>query len=497
MDKPQEVPMRKKVGVFLAGILIFCMTTVYAVDVVGYRNDLSFSGNTTENIGGPIKAVWVETVGSTRSQPVVVGEKLFLGTTWALVCFNAKWGTKIWQYISKDFCHSSPYYFNNSIYAGRTNYLYCIDAKTGYQRWKYKTGEDSVNSSPIIFENKVIFGSNKKVICLTADKGEKLWDIDFAANVDQPVAISDNMMYAVAGDHIYAFGLKLHNYLWKYQFSNNLIHGFSVSKKHIFATLGDSLICLNKSTGEVLWKQFFPNLSAMSSTSFYGTDVFASFDQYFYCINSENGKIKWQFEAGYFIESAPSISDKYIWLGADDFIIYCLDRTTGKKLYYGLTGSTSYHTVVANGSIFSLSIYGELYAYVPDLKKVQSTVTYDLWIGKQYAKLNGKMISIDAAPFISQGRTMVPIRPIADALGADIKWFQNEKRVTYALNTRFISLLIGSLDAQVNGKIVKLELPPVLVNSRAFVPLRFVSENLGAKVSWNPVEKRITILYQS
>jgi outer membrane protein assembly factor BamB len=488
--------MKKKIGVFLAGILVFCITSVYAIDVIGYRNDLSFSGNTSENIAGPIKVVWVETVGSTRSQPAVIGDKLYLGTTWAMVCFNAKWGTKIWQYVSKDFCHSSPFYYKDSIYAGRTNNMYCIDAKTGYQRWKFKTGDDSVNSSPVIFDNKVIFGSNKKVICLSADNGTKIWDIDFAANVDQPIAISDNIMYAVAGDSIYAFGAKLHNFLWKYQFPNTLVHGFSVSKKQIFASIGDSLICLNKVTGELLWKQFFPNLNAMSSTSFYESEVYASFDHYFYCINAENGKIKWQFEAGFFIESAPSISDKFIWLGADDFVIYCLDRKTGKKLFYGITGSTSYYTIVANNSIFSLSIYGELYAYIPDLKKKQDSVTCDLWIGKQYSRTNGKMGTIDAPPFISQGRTMVPLRHIADALGADIKWYPKEKRITYALNTKFISLSVGSLDASVNGKVVKLEISPLLVNSRAFVPLRFVSENLGAKVSWNPIEKKITIFYQ-
>lgn len=488
--------MRKRIGVFLAGLLIFCMTSVYAVDVVGFRNDLSFSGNTTENIGGPIKVVWVEKVGSTRSQPVVVGDKLFLGTTWAMVCYNAKWGTKIWQYISKDFSNATPYYYNNSLYAGHTNYLYCIDPKTGYQKWKFNTGTDSINTSPVIYENQVIFGSNNKVIALSADKGAKLWEITFAENVEHPVAITDNMMFAVAKDRIYAFGAKLHNKLWEYQFSNRLIHSFSVSKKQIFACIGDSLISLDKDTGEVLWKQFFPNLAAMSGTSFYGTDVFVSFDQYFYCINAETGKIKWQFEAGFFIESSPSISEKYIWLGADDFIIYCLDRVSGKKLYYGLTGSTSYYTVVANNAIFSLSIYGELYCYIPDIKKKQATATYDLWIGKTYCRLNGKIGPIDAAPFISQGRTMVPLRHIAEALDADIKWFPDEKRITYALNTRFISLIVGSLDAGVNGKIVKLEIAPVLVSGRAFVPLRFVSENLGAKVSWNPVEKKITIFYQ-
>lgn len=489
--------MKKRVGVFLAGILIIFMSSAYAADVVGFRNDLSFSGNTKENLAGPIKVVWVETVGSTRSQPAVIGEKLYIGTTWAMVCYNAKWGTKIWQFISKDFCHSSPFYHNGYLYAGYTNNMYCIDAKTGYQIWKYYTGEDSINSSPIVYDNQVIFGSDNKVLSLAADSGEKKWELEFPAKVEQSVSITDTMMYIVSGDRIYAYGSKLRNKLWEYQFSNRLIFNYSVSKTQIFASIGDTLICLNRQTGAVMWKQFFPNLAAMSGTSFYGSDVFTSFDQYFVCVNATTGKVKWQFEAGFFVESSPSISEKYIWIGADDFILYCLDRNTGNRLYYSITGSTSYHTVIANNSVFSLSIYGDLYSYIPDLKARNETITYDLWIGKKYGRLNGKTTPIDAAPFISQGRTMVPLRHIGEALRADIKWYPDDKRITYALGTQFISLRIGSLDATINGKTVKLEVIPVLVNGRAFVPLRFVSENLGAKVSWNPVEKRITIFFQS
>ena len=175
----------------------------------------------------------------------------------------------------------------------------------------------------------------------------------------------------------------LRNKLWEYQFSNRLIFNYSVSKTQIYASIGDTLICLNRQTGAVMWKQFFPNLSAMSGTSFYGSDVFTSFDQYFVCVNAATGKVKWQFEAGFFVESSPSISDKYVWIGADDFILYCLDRNTGNRLYYSITGSTSYHTVIANNSVFSLSIYGDLYSYIPDMKKKNESITYDLWIGKK------------------------------------------------------------------------------------------------------------------
>jgi outer membrane protein assembly factor BamB len=68
-----------------------------------------------------------------------------------------------------------------------------------------------------------------------------------------------------------------------------------------------------------------------------------------------------------YIESVPSVSEKYIWIGADDFNIYCVDRLSGKKLFESISGSTSYYVVIGNNQIFSLSVYGELFAFVPKL----------------------------------------------------------------------------------------------------------------------------------
>ncbi len=88
----------------------------------------------------------------------------------------------------------------------------------------------------------------------------------------------------------------------------------------MYVSCGKELYAIDPKTGRLNWKQFFTG-DAMSPPSYFGNDVFASFDQYLYCLNSSNGKIKWQFEAGFFIESAPSVSEKYVWIGADDFNI--------------------------------------------------------------------------------------------------------------------------------------------------------------------------------
>ncbi len=89
---------------------------------------------------------------------------------------------------------------------------------------------------------------------------------------------------------------------------------------------------------------------------------------------------------------------------------------------------------------------------------------------------------MDAAPFISNGRTVVPIRIIAEAFGAKIDWDGATQTITITLNDNLISMQIGNPKATVNGEMVVLDTAPVINNGRTFVPLRFIAEAFGAKL---------------
>jgi TusA-related sulfurtransferase len=103
---------------------------------------------------------------------------------------------------------------------------------------------------------------------------------------------------------------------------------------------------------------------------------------------------------------------------------------------------------------------------------------------------------LDFAPFIdsSTGRTYVPIRAITESFGAKVQWNNQSQTVTIELDNTRIELQIGSTSAKVNGKNMHLEAPPTIVNDRTFVPLRFISESLGAKVQWFPEDRIIKIV---
>lgn len=108
-------------------------------------------------------------------------------------------------------------------------------------------------------------------------------------------------------------------------------------------------------------------------------------------------------------------------------------------------------------------------------------------------ELNGEPVAFDVAPFQLANRTMVPMRAIFEALGADVHWNESTQTVTATRDTTDVQLTIGSTRAQVNGQAVALDVPPMVSRGSTMVPLRFVSESLGADVSWSELTQTVSI----
>lgn len=108
--------------------------------------------------------------------------------------------------------------------------------------------------------------------------------------------------------------------------------------------------------------------------------------------------------------------------------------------------------------------------------------------------VNGKMLNLTDYPFVQQQRTLIPIRDIAEALGATVTWNQERQEVTVELEDNTLLLKIDSPTIIANGVAIESEVSPQIINSRTYVPLRIVSEQLGAQVEWHQDTRRITIV---
>ena len=100
-------------------------------------------------------------------------------------------------------------------------------------------------------------------------------------------------------------------------------------------------------------------------------------------------------------------------------------------------------------------------------------------------QVDGKMVKFDVNPIIKNERTLVPFRKILETMGAIVNWDEDTNTVTCNKGNTEIKLIILETVAYVNGEAVKLDVPAEIINDRTFVPLRFISENLNCKVDWN------------
>lgn len=119
-------------------------------------------------------------------------------------------------------------------------------------------------------------------------------------------------------------------------------------------------------------------------------------------------------------------------------------------------------------------------------------------VGQTAYEVNGERHVMDTAPVIYGGRTLLPIRFVAEPLGANVLWEAAQRKVTITFADKVIELWIGQAAAKVNGTAVPIdptnpEVKPLILNNRTMLPLRFVSENLGAAVDWHESDRSIVV----
>ena len=116
-----------------------------------------------------------------------------------------------------------------------------------------------------------------------------------------------------------------------------------------------------------------------------------------------------------------------------------------------------------------------------------------LQLDNKEIKVGEKTSELDVAPYNPSGTTLIPVRGVLEALNATVEWLPDNQQVKINDNTNEIVLTINSPTALVNGKTVNLLEPATILDDRTFLPLRFVSENLGYNVQWLPETKQIII----
>jgi hypothetical protein len=170
----------------------------------------------------------------------------------------------------------------------------------------------------------------------------------------------------------------------------------------------------------------------------------------------------------------------------------------------GLTGSTDKLTAVrfvpqADGTYKTIKLGGVYIAatnsfeFYTDSFSLYSIVKADsvnkitFTINSTDYAIGALALKTDVPPVVQKERTLVPIRVVAEALGAEVKWDHATKTATITLGDKVLTMTL-------NQMIAGMDVPAQGIDGRIMVPLRYVSETLGAYVMWFPQEKRIEVI---
>lgn len=113
--------------------------------------------------------------------------------------------------------------------------------------------------------------------------------------------------------------------------------------------------------------------------------------------------------------------------------------------------------------------------------------------------VNGNLVKMEAQPIMVKGRVLVPLRGVAEAMQAKVTWDQELNQVVVRRGMRVIEITIPEVGDEyggsvyVNGDYTDIDVEPKVLNGRTYVPLRIISEGLGAKTSWNQSTSTVSI----
>lgn len=455
----------------------------------------------TGDLAGALFDRWaVDLGGDIHTQPVVDGAVIYCGSDEGhYYAIDAPSGGILWNYSAGAKIASTAALGPTRLYFGDNNgTLHAVERATGRPAWKVE-GSGWIRSSPVVEGNLVIgTASDGRVFALDSDKGTMVWEVSLtdiastpavgggrvvvetiggrvvALNVadgkvawDKDLGASLNLTPAVAGDRVivgsqayygggvYALSLADGSQLWRFSVGgNNLWSGAAVSDGKVFVGNVGAVYALDLATGERVWKFVYQN------PVWYGT-------RYYYpTMQTPVATGRTVLVAATYAIPQPA---RFLTLGVGD----------GTLLWETLLPDWTPGTppAVAGGVVYAGAYGGWLHA--------MSGIT---------VLFNGSPVRFpDQEPFIRDGRTLVPVRALFDVFGGTTAWDGTTRTATGMVGSTVIKITIDSKTATVNSREVTLDVPAQIVNGRTVVPLRFVSESLGATVTFDRPAETVRI----
>ncbi|MCX6085512.1 MAG: stalk domain-containing protein [Caldiserica bacterium] len=205
---------------------------------------------------------------------------------------------------------------------------------------------------------------------------------------------------------------------------------------------------------------------------------------------------------------ALGIDPETIMKGADMVFGWVSGGKTTVLDQYSTGMDTQDKAIPASGSLKIIWAIGNADSVSPHSRKGSATIdigapapiVLTFTIGSKNGTRNGTPVTLDAAPVIQNGRTLLPVRYVAEPLGATVTWTAGTRTVTVQRAGLTLALVVGRATAVVNGGNIRIDpadarVVPIILQGRTMLPARFVAEQLGCAVSYDPTTRVVTITY--
>lgn len=386
-----------------------------------------------------------------RAGAAVDGAEVFIPSyNGILYALDAASGWPKWQYMTGGWIASSPLVSGDYLYFGSSDgYLYALDRYSGALRWRFPVGSDMVKSAPAAAGGLVYVEAYQgTVYAVDAVDGRKVWSFATGGSLESsPVAAGDTVFVAASGPKVgglFALASTDGSVRWRFKArENNYWTGMAFTGDLVVAANSGRVYALSATTGEVKWVTDLPV--------------------------QEDG-----FRPVLPLATPPVVGGGRVYLGTYFPVrnlpseVVAINLDSGKiEGRTPLVARIASPLALAGGTLFLGDYDDHLQA-----------------LGTIRVLVNGREVVFDdVSPYIRGGRTLAPFRPLLEALRAnEISWDEATRTVRARRGNRMITLVIGRREAEVNGEIVTLEAPAELCLGRTVVPVRFVAEALGGTV---------------
>jgi len=241
-----------------------------------------------------------------------------------LRCYDFHKGRYVWK-ADVGYIEASPVLIDEKIFVGTIEgSLLCVDKFTGKNLWRKEYGEP-IWSSPASVDSFLVFGTvDGQLHSVFLSNGDIVWTQSLGKGIFGSITIHDSRAFlGTTSERFYSIEVETGKILWEFKTGGAVYSSPALNKELVFFGCSDnSLYALDQRTGDLNWK--FLTGGVISAPAFIAKEnlYFGSADKNLYCVDANTGELRWQFEMPGRIRTAPIAYDQYLIVASENKEIY-------------------------------------------------------------------------------------------------------------------------------------------------------------------------------